>query len=30
MLQLAQRRAGELGREADLRPGDTQSLDFPI
>lgn len=29
MLQLAQRRAGELGREADLRQGDAQSLDFP-
>ncbi len=29
MLALARRRALELGREADLRPGDAQQLDFP-
>jgi ubiquinone/menaquinone biosynthesis C-methylase UbiE len=29
MLHLAQQRAGELGREADLRQGDAQSLEFP-
>ena len=29
MLDLARRRAGELGREADLRVGDAQNLPFP-
>jgi ubiquinone/menaquinone biosynthesis C-methylase UbiE len=29
MLAIATRRAGELGREADLRLGDAQELDFP-
>jgi SAM-dependent methyltransferase len=29
MLAIARRRAEELGREADLRVGDAQSLDFP-
>jgi ubiquinone/menaquinone biosynthesis C-methylase UbiE len=29
MLQRAQQRAGELGREADLRQGDAQLLEFP-
>jgi ubiquinone/menaquinone biosynthesis C-methylase UbiE len=29
MLAIATRRAGELGREADLRLGDAQQLDFP-
>ena len=29
MLDIARRRAGELGREADLRPGDAQNLPFP-
>jgi ubiquinone/menaquinone biosynthesis C-methylase UbiE len=29
MLEIARRRAEELGREADLRVGDAQSLDFP-
>jgi ubiquinone/menaquinone biosynthesis C-methylase UbiE len=29
MLDIACRRAGELGREADLRPGDAQDLPFP-
>jgi ubiquinone/menaquinone biosynthesis C-methylase UbiE len=29
MLAIAQRRAEELGREADLRLGDAQALDFP-
>ncbi|HKB51022.1 MAG TPA: class I SAM-dependent methyltransferase [Solirubrobacterales bacterium] len=29
MLSIAQRRAKELGREADLRLGDAQALDFP-
>jgi ubiquinone/menaquinone biosynthesis C-methylase UbiE len=29
MLAIAQRRAEELGREADLRIGDAQDLDFP-
>jgi ubiquinone/menaquinone biosynthesis C-methylase UbiE len=29
MLAIAKRRAGELGREADLRLGDAQALDFP-
>ena len=29
MLDIARRRARELGREADLRPGDAQDLPFP-
>ena len=29
MLELARARAGELGREVDLRVGDAQALDFP-
>ena len=29
MLKIAQRRAEELGREADFRLGDAQALDFP-
>jgi len=29
MLDIAHRQARELGREADLRPGDAQSLPFP-
>jgi ubiquinone/menaquinone biosynthesis C-methylase UbiE len=29
MLEIAQRRARELGRQADLRLGDAQALDFP-
>jgi ubiquinone/menaquinone biosynthesis C-methylase UbiE len=29
MLAIASRRAGELGREADLRLGDVQALEFP-
>ncbi|WP_084962843.1 class I SAM-dependent methyltransferase [Thermoactinospora rubra] len=29
MLKIARRRAAELGREADLREGDAQALDFP-
>jgi len=29
MLELATKRAGELGREVDLRLGDAQSLEFP-
>jgi len=29
MLSIARRRAGELGREADLREGDAQALPFP-
>lgn len=29
MLEIARRRATELGRQADLRTGDAQSLDFP-
>jgi ubiquinone/menaquinone biosynthesis C-methylase UbiE len=29
MLRLAQQRARELGRDADLREGDAQSLEFP-
>jgi ubiquinone/menaquinone biosynthesis C-methylase UbiE len=29
MLGIARRRAAELGREADLRTGDAQALDFP-
>lgn len=29
MLSIAKQRAQELGREADLRLGDTQALDFP-
>lgn len=29
MLEIARRRARELGREADLRLGDAQALDFP-
>jgi ubiquinone/menaquinone biosynthesis C-methylase UbiE len=29
MLELARRRASELGREVDLRIGDAQALDFP-
>ena len=29
MLEIAERRARELGREADLRLGDAQALDFP-
>lgn len=29
MLALARARAGELGRDADLRSGDAQALDFP-
>src|SRR3954454_18188470 len=29
MLELATKRAGELGREVDLRIGDAQSLEFP-
>jgi ubiquinone/menaquinone biosynthesis C-methylase UbiE len=29
MLDIARRRAGELGREADLRVGDAQNLPFP-
>jgi ubiquinone/menaquinone biosynthesis C-methylase UbiE len=29
MLQLARQRATELGREADLRQGDAQALEFP-
>ncbi len=29
MLAVARRRAGDLGREVDLRQGDAQSLDFP-
>jgi ubiquinone/menaquinone biosynthesis C-methylase UbiE len=29
MLAIARRRAAELGREADLRQGDAQALDFP-
>jgi ubiquinone/menaquinone biosynthesis C-methylase UbiE len=29
MLEIARRRARELGREADLRVGDAQALDFP-
>lgn len=29
MLAIARRRAAELGREADLRLGDAQALDFP-
>jgi ubiquinone/menaquinone biosynthesis C-methylase UbiE len=29
MLSIARRRAADLGREADLRQGDAQALDFP-
>jgi ubiquinone/menaquinone biosynthesis C-methylase UbiE len=29
MLEIARKRAQELGREIDLRPGDAQALDFP-
>lgn len=29
MLVIARQRAADLGREADLRPGDAQALDFP-
>jgi ubiquinone/menaquinone biosynthesis C-methylase UbiE len=29
MLAIARQRAADLGREADLRPGDAQALDFP-
>src|SRR3954451_10999803 len=29
MLELAQRRAAELGRDADLRLGDAEQLEFP-
>jgi ubiquinone/menaquinone biosynthesis C-methylase UbiE len=29
MLELARRRASELGRQADLRAGDAEALDFP-
>src|SRR6266545_939899 len=29
MLELARKRAGELGREVDLRLGDAQALEFP-
>ena len=29
MLELARKRANELGRNVDLRPGDAQSLEFP-
>jgi len=29
MLRIATDRAADLGREADLRPGDAQALDFP-
>jgi ubiquinone/menaquinone biosynthesis C-methylase UbiE len=29
MLAIARRRAADLGRAADLRPGDAQALDFP-
>lgn len=29
MLAIARQRAADLGRQADLRPGDAQALDFP-
>src|SRR6266516_5015549 len=29
MLDIARRRARELGRKVDLRPGDAQALEFP-
>ena len=29
MLQIARQRAGQLGREVDLREGDAQALEFP-
>lgn len=30
MLAIARRRAGELGRQVDLRVGDAQALEFPV